>query len=142
MKILTSTLFVISLSSPLAVAAENRSRAVATDDICAIRPDMCGSSAIKKKKLARQKKCRKPGESYSLNDSNLPLCGSTLRRAPASIINKRVSFSSYMNSNANHPALGGRAAGRQEAFIPPTRTAIYVEAIQDGQSVREPAPEN
>lgn len=97
-------------------------------------------------------KCRKPGQSYNLNDADLPLCkqgisiaadsqeeGSTIEtqsvkktasRSPASVIN----IDSYLQANANHPAFAKRLGDRQKAFQEQVRPASYSAPADTGVS--------
>ncbi len=123
--------------------------------------------------------CRKKGAAYNLEDAGLPICKvkKTAKnerdedsldelfddmnedakanggRAPASFGKppRRISFTSYLNANANHPSVAGRIGGKQEAFIIPTRPATLTgtstatnvgDGNADGLSMKDnpPAP--
>lgn len=172
------SLLVFTLSiflSGESVHAQGSTAKIKTDDICAERPDLCGEEDLRKESRPVKKtrapastgRCRKKGESYSLDDASLPLCGTKSsaevqasqedggERGPASIdprpTSRRISFTSYLNSNANHPAIVGRFGGKQEAFVPPIRSATLNppgsakvpvgDGNADGQSMKDyPTP--
>lgn len=151
MKHLALAAFLVASSIP--VMAQGSRSAVNTDDICSERPDLCGNSAsssasMRNKHVRRaptsQVECRKKGEPYNLEQASLPICGRSVNdsatgadssgvREPASvdISPRRISFTSYLNSNANHPAIGGRFGGKQEAFIPVERPAKITGSSTD-----------
>lgn len=159
--------------------ADGPSAKMKTDDICAERPDLCGEDEVRKEAKPTKKtraqatsgRCRKKGEPYNLDDASLPICAtanvavneeddeSASGRAPASIdprpVSRRISFTSYLNSNANHPAIVGRFGGKQEAFVAPVRSATLNppgsvnvpvgDGNADGQSMKDyptPPPSN
>ncbi len=158
--------------------AEKPNSAVTTDEICEIRPDLCGEKPKKKKVV--KKKCRKKGASFALDDADLPICGestepvteaaSSSEEAPAladgeketgkrarskQAARKKISFSSYLNANSNHPAISFSPAKRQDAFLPPptrmpasssttssdaSSPAAPTSTSENSQSVRESPP--
>ncbi len=121
---------------------------VQADDVCDLRPDLCGgpARAIKKKKKIHRnvkseaKPCRKRGEPYSLSGPELPVCGHEAANAAGDLENQMVQdqrrspskrknrasddnadFDSYLNANAKNPLLSNRAPASQSqsAFQPP-----------------------
>lgn len=143
--------------------AQAESKGAVVQDVCQIRPDLCGGAPKKKSKKAKarvsvkSKTCYEDGEELELSDS-LPPCkkrktevsmkeilsqkGESIAdpsynsnaRAPAS-----VSFSDYLKNNSSHPALSGSLASRQAAFEYRTRAAISptvseVKTIDPAQS--------
>lgn len=107
---------------------------------------ICGAN-----KIAKKKKKTRDEDSF---DELLEQMGEDEEgtgREPASSgerPTRRISFTSYLNSNANHPSIGGgRLGGRQEAFVVPTRSATFTapssvsvpvgDGSADGQSMRD-----
>ncbi|MBX3022058.1 MAG: hypothetical protein KF799_10310 [Bdellovibrionales bacterium] len=101
------------------------------------------------KRQTSNKRCRKAGEPYRLNNVDLPICGtnsssasdvkSERGRHPSSAIN----IDAYMNSNANHPAFARRLGDRQNAFQETVKPAVMGLPSQDSgvaASATEAAP--
>jgi len=195
----------------LAFAADIGS-AVSTDDICAVRPDLCGGAASRNKKRkkkvkpaaemdfadfekdtpppktaaanpeapkedeknpVKKKKKRKVNgdpladfwereidgieDAPALDIERKPASVKPAAVAPAPPPRQRISFDSYLNANSGHSAVGGRYAGRQDAFQQAVRPASLTgpasapapadgggaapgqgDSAGNGQSVREP----
>lgn len=97
-----------------------------------------------------KKKKKKKNDDDSFNDllDQMDDGEESAEREPASERpTRRISFTSYLNANANHPSIGGRLGGQQEAFIVPTRSATLTapssvsvpvgDSNADGQSMRD-----
>lgn len=117
------------------------------DALCEVRPDLCGKPALKRGKAHKKKKkktstrqarrkrdCREPGQSFDASTADLPLCGQEaalaadeieqdLKSAPPKRTRQPASFQpsityeSYLQENAKHPALHLRQ-NNQLAFQP------------------------
>lgn len=153
MKLLTYAAGFIIFASP-AVHGESAT-AVRTDELCQERPDMCGGSAVKKKKKKKSKKKKVARNSENdfdglLDELSAEEAGDLPRREPASGRPRRISFTSYLNANANHPSIAGGSGGRQEAFVVPIRPSSITgpssvnvpvgDAGADGLSMKDNPP--
>lgn len=135
---------------------------VNTDDICAVRPDLCSGASIRHKKRKKKTAVKKRhqmqdtlGDFWEREADGLertPPPPADLERKPTSRsglaapqgpspARQQISFEYYMNANSNHAAIGGRYAGRQDAFQQVLRPAVITGPSPVPQANEAPAQE-